>query len=64
MSFLLRFGRRLPIPSTATIRADYKQFAAKEDMRRNWAQEEGLPALTGWDEIIAHRAERLSAPAA
>lgn len=64
MKFQLRFGRRLPIPSTAGIRAEYQQFAAKEDLRLSWAHEEGLPAASGWDEIIAHRAQRLSAAAA
>jgi hypothetical protein len=60
MNFLLRFGRRVAIPSTVGIRAEYKAYAAKEDLRMRWAQEEGLPALARWDEIIAHRAARLA----
>jgi hypothetical protein len=54
---ILRFGRRIPIPSTVQILHDYRVFAEDCAMRERCAVEDGLPAGTSWADIASHRAE-------
>ncbi len=45
-----RFGRRIPLPSTAQILHELKVLSQQEEGR------DGLPETASWDEIGAHRA--------
>ena len=56
MNSTVRFGRRIPIPSTVQIIHDLMDFSSDEDVRERCAEEEGLPGGTSWDAIISHRA--------
>ncbi len=55
MKPFIRFGRRLPIPSTVEIRHELRAFSAQEDIREESAASEGLAEAASWDEIYAHR---------
>jgi hypothetical protein len=52
----VRFGRRLPTPSTVQIRHELRAFIAEDEVRAECAAKEGLPADAPWDKIYAHRA--------
>lgn len=52
----VRFGKRIPIPSTLQIRRELRAFCAQEEVREECAAKEGLPSAATWDEIYAHRA--------
>ena len=56
MKPLVRFGRKIPIPSSLQIRHELRSFIAEENVRELCAEAEGLSSSSSWDEICAHRA--------
>jgi hypothetical protein len=52
----LRFGRRMPLPSTVQILHDLRAMSAQEEGRKRYALADGLPEMASWEEIGAHRA--------
>ncbi len=56
MASYIRFGRRIPTPSTVQVRHELRAFCAEEDVREECAAKIGLPARASWDEIYARRA--------
>jgi hypothetical protein len=50
----VRFGRRIPIPSTAQIRHEIRVIGERRE-RERCATGDGLPPTASWDDIIAHR---------
>lgn len=58
MNTKLRFGRRVPLPSTAQITHDLKLFCAQEDARKAHAIADGLPENSTWEDIGLFRAQR------
>jgi len=56
MKPLVRFGRKIPIPSSLQIRNELRSFIAEENVRELCAEGEGLLASATWEEICAHRA--------
>ena len=56
MNTTFRFGRRIPLPSTAQILHELKVLSAQEEGRKQHALADGLPETASWDEIGAHRA--------
>jgi hypothetical protein len=58
MKTLVRFGKRIPIPSTLQIRHELRAFIADENAREFCAEEEGLPSAASWEAIVAHRVGR------
>jgi hypothetical protein len=56
MKAFVRFGRRVPLPSTIQILHELRVFSAQEDIREHCADAEGLPIAASWDTICAHRA--------
>jgi hypothetical protein len=61
---IVRFGRRVLIPSKVQVLHDYRVFAEERDVRERCATEEGLPLTASWVEIIVHRSNAASAAAA
>ena len=55
---IVRFGRRLAIPSTVQIIHDYKVFAEEREVRERCAAEEGLSLDASWTDIVVLRVER------
>ena len=56
MNTTFRFGRRIPLPSTAEDLHELKVLSAQEEGRKRYALADGLPETASWDEIGAHRA--------
>jgi len=54
MNSTVRFGRRIPVPSTVQILHDLMAFTAPEDVREGRAAQERVPRTTSRAEIIAH----------
>jgi hypothetical protein len=57
MNTAFRFGRRLPLPSTAQILHELKALGAQEAARERYALSDGLPITATWLEIGLHRAQ-------
>jgi hypothetical protein len=55
MAHFLRFGRRVPVPSTLQISHELRGLSADENARRFCAAEDGLSNTATWEEIIDHR---------
>ena len=55
MSYFLRFGKRMPIPSSLQVLHELRSLSNDEDARMRCAEEGGLPGTAGWDEIVTHR---------
>ena len=55
MAHFLRFGRRVPVPSTLQISHELRGLSADENARRSCAAEDGLSDTATWEEIIGHR---------
>lgn len=53
---ILRFGRRIPIPSTVQILHGYRVFAEDRVVRERCAVEDGPAATASWADIALHRA--------
>jgi hypothetical protein len=51
----IRFGRRIPIPSTAQIRHEIRVFGEQRE-RERIAVLDGLAPSSSWASIVAHRA--------
>lgn len=56
MKPLVRFGRRVPVPSSIQIRHELRSFIAGENVRELCAEAEGMSSSATWDEICARRA--------
>lgn len=55
MNTFIRFGKRIPMPSTVQIRHELRAFSAAENVREECAANVGLAAGATWDEIYARR---------
>lgn len=56
MKPLIRFGRRIPVPSSIQVRHELRSFIAEDNVRELCAEAEGMTSSATWDEICAHRA--------
>lgn len=56
MKQLIRFGRRVPVPSSIQVRNELRSFIAEDNVRELCAEAEGMLSSAGWDEICARRA--------
>lgn len=61
MKALIRFGRRIPIPSTIQLRHELRLLCAEENVRERCAKDEGLSASASWENIYGHRDEVIDA---
>ena len=55
MNSTVRFGRRIPVPSTVQILHELMAFSGREDVRERWATEDGAPRTTPRAEIVSHK---------
>jgi hypothetical protein len=55
MDHFIRFGKRIPIPSSLQILHDLRMLSADEDARARCAEEDGLPRTASWEDIIRRR---------
>lgn len=59
----IRYGRRIPIPSTVQLRHELKAFIAEENVRELCAEADGLPLRATWKEIEVRRLALSGGPA-
>jgi hypothetical protein len=52
---IVRFGRRITLPSTVQILHDYRVFAEEREVRELCAAELGLSLDASWSEIVVRR---------
>jgi len=65
MKPLVRFGMRVPIPSTVQILQELRVFSNEQNIRELCAEADNLPTSASWEEISEHRlqsSKRLSPP--
>ena len=55
MDYFIRFGKRIPIPSSLQILHELRMLSADEDARARCAEEDGMPQTASWEEIIRRR---------
>jgi hypothetical protein len=58
MKPLVRYGRRIPIPSTVQILHELRVFSAEQNIRELCAEADQLPASATWEEICVRRLQR------
>jgi hypothetical protein len=56
MKPLIRFGRKVPVPSSLQVMHELRSFIAEENARERCAEAEGMSSSATWKEICAHRA--------
>ena len=54
MNYFVKFGRRIPIPSTLEISHELRALYS-ENARDHCAELDGLRVGVGWDEIVKRR---------
>lgn len=52
---IVRFGRRIALPSTVEILHDYRVFAEEREVRERCAAEIGLSLDASWSDIVVRR---------
>ncbi len=52
---IVRFGRRIALPSTVQILHDYRVFAEEREVRERCAAELGLSLDASWSDIVVRR---------
>jgi hypothetical protein len=55
MKPLVRFGMKIPIPSTVQILHELRVFSAEQNVRELCAEADNLPMSASWDEIAERR---------
>ena len=61
MKPLIRFGRRIPVPSSIQVRHELRSFIAEDNVRQLCAEAERLSSSATWDEICARRTKAVTA---
>jgi hypothetical protein len=64
MKPLVRFGMRVPIPSTVQILQELRAFSTEQNVRELCAEADNLPTSASWEQISARRLQcsKLSSP--
>lgn len=55
MKSFYRFGRRIPMPSSLQVSRELRMLSADWDIRARCSEEDGLPNIAAWDEIMQRR---------
>lgn len=61
MKTLVRFGKKIPLPSTLQIISEMRALAEDDAIRARCAEEDGLSVNAAWTAICARRAEKRAA---
>src|ERR1051325_1016176 len=51
----IRYGRRIQLPSTVSLKHELRALIAEENVRELCAEAEGLPLSASWNEIESRR---------
>jgi hypothetical protein len=62
MKPLVRFGMRVPIPSTVQIRQELRAFSTEQNVRELCAEADNLPTSASWEEISERRLQCSKGP--